>query len=408
MRAWRDRASAHSESPHGEGNNVDAKREGEATPSDVRGSLPSQVRETSNGDRAIGPAVDAMRALSDDERRRLGFDGSGRLSHPAGATVRPAGVVSPLAAARFSMPVVDAPGSPRADMGTRGEGRTDERPPIGWLQERVFRPANYVFLRAMGRLPATQTHIAALADVDATVLRKRTLGGGINGSFVLELSNGAKGVWKPSAAEHMKQMRDCIEGDHQARREAAAYLVDVWLGHLAQVPPTVYREVEGEAGALMAFVEGRPAGSERHAPNRPPRRSDGPEFDDYRHIAIFDHVIGNLDRHSGNWLVKDDGSLVPIDHGIAFPLHNGAPGHHKFAFNRPLQLRETELAALQHLLDHRVEVEAQLGPLLAKEAVSAMFERVGVMVAKGTTDHAWRAYGHPLEQRMLEGVPFAV
>lgn len=372
---------------------------------DVAGDIrPAEPRATSEAPRADAPPVreaSAPTELRDDERIRVGLAATDRVpSTPAGVE-RPHGLVSPLAAVRFAAPRIKVAGDPKS---TGGRGLA-ERSPGGWLQERMFRPASYLLMRATGRLPAVTTSLEALSDPDATVLRKRKLGGGINGSFVLELSNGAKAVWKPSAAEHMKQMRDCIEGDHQARREAAAFLVDGWLGHLARVPPTLYREVEGEAGALMAFVEGKPAASERREANSPPRRSDGPEYEDYRRIAIFDHVIGNLDRHSGNWLVKNDGALVPIDHGIAFPLHNGAPGHHKFAFYRPLKLRESELAALRNLLDHREQVAAQLEPLLAQESVHAMFERVDVMVAKGTTDHGWRAYGHAIEQTLLAGVP---
>lgn len=35
-------------------------------------------------------------------------------------------------------------------------------------------------------------------------------------------------------------------------------------------------------------------------------------------IGLLDYLIGNLDRNTGNFIVKDDGTLVPIDHGLAF------------------------------------------------------------------------------------------
>jgi hypothetical protein len=35
-------------------------------------------------------------------------------------------------------------------------------------------------------------------------------------------------------------------------------------------------------------------------------------------MGIFDAVIGNLDRHRGNWLNSQSGRLYGIDHGYAF------------------------------------------------------------------------------------------
>lgn len=99
---------------------------------------------------------------------------------------------------------------------------------------------------------------AALLDTQATVVSRRSLGGGINATEIVELSNGVKAVWKPSAGEYMTKLRDNLEEDHQARREAAAYLIDKALGHVAGAPPTVLRSLEGKQGALMLFVEGTP------------------------------------------------------------------------------------------------------------------------------------------------------
>ncbi len=35
--------------------------------------------------------------------------------------------------------------------------------------------------------------------------------------------------------------------------------------------------------------------------------------------AAFDFLIGNTDRHDGNWMIKADGKMMLIDHGLTFP-----------------------------------------------------------------------------------------
>lgn len=342
--------------------------------------------------------------LDDARRAQLGLETHRPVTSSWAQGLPSAGRLSPLAAVRFANAVPDPSASQPAE--SLGESKPATGSPTkSWDEEKRVRSAQYWLRRMTGRLPELQRGEAVLRDTDATVIRKRRLGGGINGSFILEMSNGAKGVWKPSASEYMKQLRDCVEEDHQARREAAAYIVDSWMGHLAKVPPTVYREVEGQAGAFMEFVDGKPP--DLYSPKRDasvPLRSAGPQFDDYRRVAIFDHVIGNLDRHSANWMVQKEGELIPIDHGLAFPLKNGTPGAHKFYFNKPLQLRPEEREALQNLVQNRRSAELELAPLLAPEAIASMFERVETMLQKGTTDNGWRGGGSELEQRALEGV----
>src|SRR5277367_375169 len=61
-------------------------------------------------------------------------------------------------------------------------------------------------------------------------------------------------------------------------------------------------------------------------------------------VALLDLVTLNSDRHGDNLLIADDGSLVPIDHGCAFPLDdkeghtriaNGLSGPHNFVLRLP-------------------------------------------------------------------------
>lgn len=338
----------------------------------------------------VPPSVPAAAPAAAD-LERVGLEGPARapLAPPASREpLRADGTCSPLGA-RFaqlrpatSPPAVakDPAGAPAA---AHGQGGGPLAPLRSWLQ------------RLTAPLPELRRGEAYIADADAHVVRQKKLGGGVNGSFVVHLSNGAKGVWKPSAHEDMRPLRSCIEEDHQARREAAAYAVDRWLSHYAGVPPTVYRDLGGEAGALMEFV---PASASVTVREQASRALEGPAHEDYRRMAIFDHIIGNLDRHSGNWLVGEEGRLVPIDHGLAFPLQNGDPGGHKFFFVKPFPLRPDELSRLREFLSHRQEIRAELGALLAPEAVEALFERVEQMIEQGATNKDWRGGGSSFEK----------
>lgn len=222
---------------------------------------------------------------------------------------------------------------------------------------------------------------ARLRDPQAVETGKQRIRAGSNGNYLVSLSTDVAAVWTPTATESRAgEFRPHLEEKRMAQREEAAYVVDRFLGHLARVPPCVASGLEGRAGALKLFV---PCG---------PCAERGTEVgeEDYRRIAIFDHVIGNLDRHHGNWLVDETGRPVPIDHGLAFPLANGDQGHTNFNFDRTFELNDEEQARLAGFLERRDEVARELSPLLNPRAVAAMFERVEAMLATGRVSHAWR------------------
>lgn len=97
-----------------------------------------------------------------------------------------------------------------------------------------------------------------------------------------------------------------------AAREVLTYRVDQMLG-FGRVPPTAI--VDGPEGygrgSIMDFVPSR----------------DGRSITKYdrlqRHqMAVLDYIIGNTDRHAGNYrtVMSPEGpQIVAIDHGLTFP-----------------------------------------------------------------------------------------
>ena len=95
-----------------------------------------------------------------------------------------------------------------------------------------------------------------------------------------------------------------------ARREVAAYLVDLALGW-NQVPPTVFRP-DGPLGpgSLQLFIEHDP---EYHYFNFSPQ-----DRQRLRPVALFDLLINNADRKGSHILFDPNRKIWLIDHGICF------------------------------------------------------------------------------------------
>ena len=167
----------------------------------------------------------------------------------------------------------------------------------------------------------------------------------------------------------------------QAKREEAAYLVDRQLGHFARVPPAVSTGLEGREGSLKLLMS-------EISEDQSDRASFPPN--DVRRMALFDHIIGNLDRHSGNFLKSRDDRPIPIDHGLAFPTANGEQGHVNFHFDATFQLNPAEKSMLKTFKKDRSKVEKDLSGLLEPEAVEAMYQRVDRMLELGWISHEWR------------------
>lgn len=222
-----------------------------------------------------------------------------------------------------------------------------------------------------------------------TEVGKKKLGGGGNRSYLVELDTGPVAVWKPKAGQKPGKSRNQLHpNQNEGKVEAAAYLVDRALGHLARVPPASSSGLEGREGTLCLYL-----------PQTTPAKDLGERDmlysllkpEDTRRITLFDHVIGNLDRHGGNWLIDPKGRPIPIDHGLAFPLGNENQGFHNFDFSETFMLNPEETARLQQFTEQRPEIEGQLQGLLSSAAVDAMFERVEKMLQSGSICQQWRS-----------------
>ncbi len=240
---------------------------------------------------------------------------------------------------------------------------------------------------------------ALLSDPEATIAERVKLGENFtNPVYLVRLSNGVVGIWKQENQEYHRALRSKIPPRQEGRREAFGYEIDQAMGHLARVPPAVYREFNGQAGTIQLFVPNTTpdAKSERHL---------RPEQDRYQDIAIYDHVTGNLDRHDFN-LLHDPTSSIPIDQGLILPEDNEDQGAHNFLFADQVQLRQRHRDSLEDVLESIPELEEKATLLkLDLEGVEAMEERVDFMLATGATSNFWRG-GDDFPTTFAEGLRY--
>lgn len=141
----------------------------------------------------------------------------------------------------------------------------------------------------------------------------KPLNSGANTTVFVELKDDGSGVFKPKNGEKA-DLRDHIKAGTYFNRERAAYLVDRFLG-FNLVPPTVIREIDGEIGSLQQFVPD----SKTIYEIPKDELVKGTLQQELKKLWIFDYIIYNSDRHSGNFLIKPaEERIYAIDNGLSF------------------------------------------------------------------------------------------
>lgn len=239
--------------------------------------------------------------------------------------------VFPGAAGPPPVPIVPAPVArparePRAPRPKRAPAPKVPKAERPKAQRAAARPATKA-----APAPAVPTKAAAAATELATaeVVSVQALGGGVNVTQIVTL-RGADGqtfkaVFKPTKGEKFildgRPVRTSVMNKQVtlAEREAAAYRVDALLG-TKLVPETIMRTMpRSGAGSLQRFVDG--AITQHEATGGMSAR--GMSEDELYRFSVLDMLIGNTDRHAGNFMVQrisgQPKRYIAIDHGYSFP-----------------------------------------------------------------------------------------
>ena len=208
------------------------------------------------------------------------------------------------------------------------------------------------------------------------------LGGGVSVTYKVKLEDGTKGNFKPAAGE--RNMRDGIRSGQQTEREAGAWDVAKIVGMDDMVAPAVERECTVPEfqgfrhlaagtyrGVLCRWQEGT-VGSEIYGDDA--KKYDGEV--DIQRAAMFDFVIGNTDRHHGNWVIGGstrDGKMLLIDHGLAFS-ERGTSGNNDLLERVGL---DHQLAPIERFAKPYIENKSKIIEALRKRGLpQAAIDRV--------------------------------
>jgi hypothetical protein len=214
----------------------------------------------------------------------------------------------------------------------------------------------------------------------------RALGGGVSVTRIVIFDDGSKGVFKPHSGEAFHMRRDIVDG-FQTERETGAWEVAKLCKMDDLVTPCVEREYEGERGAVQEFNNGAKIAHEAGSS----RMYDGKK--DIQRMAAFDFIIGNEDRHPGNWMITDDNKIRAIDHGLCFPDTHYSRGVNDYTLRHAETLKDmTPKALAKPYVENKQEIMAALKKRgLSEGAVSGVGRRIDVLAE--STD--WKTLHDP-------------
>ena len=149
--------------------------------------------------------------------------------------------------------------------------------------------------------------------------------------------------------------------------EIAAYKLDRILG-LQMVPVAVERRVGGERGLVQYWVEGAHNETDR-IQQKLQYDSDCSFLRQQQLINVFDVLVHNLDRNTGNILYDRDWQVWMIDHTRAFSTEQGRPPELR---NAPIVVSPQMRAALANVTESRL---ATLAPYLHIRQIRALVAR---------------------------------
>lgn len=162
--------------------------------------------------------------------------------------------------------------------------------------------------------PASAT--GRVSDEDFTAARggekaSKKLSKPDNGSHVelVTFGDGSKAIYKASKSD-----TDTAKSEFDAE-QLGAHVAEA----LGLKPPKMHRTDDDKA--YFDYVDsGRVAGSIPSLAESDDSMHTGEFHDsrDGRRIGLLDALVENPDRHQGNWIVHDDGSITPIDHGLSW------------------------------------------------------------------------------------------
>jgi hypothetical protein len=253
----------------------------------------------------VAPAAAAVPAPAAPVAAAAGGGGGGRVGGGGGLAAGGGGAepVTPPAGGGGAEPVTPPAGGGGAEPVAPPAGGADGGP--AWESSAWCTPGlRRQILEAIRQQGGHRDERSLLGGKPTDV---KTVRGGTNTTMRVELDNGAVGYFKPfdGVADQIAKGYG-QDSSQQPVHEAAAWRLASQMGSPWSeiVPPVVIREINGRLGSFAVERPGRP--------NLDPWHTG-----EWREAAFFDCLVGQQDRHPGNYLVAGD-RIALIDHGYTF------------------------------------------------------------------------------------------
>jgi hypothetical protein len=205
------------------------------------------------------------------------------------------------------------------------------------------------------------------------------IGSSRNDTYLMEIE-GERYIFKPLNRNDISRYGQ----DMQPINEVAAYKLDAFI-EFDLVPPTFLYHVPEHRAPGVLYEDA--IGSLQLWGGRPKVPGEEFSYPEQERMVVFDYIIGNPDRHTDNLLVGENGQLVLIDNGVAFPDPN-IPGpaidHGNYGFSRGsgVPLSDDVLNKLWYIdLVELVSVLRTTG--LSDGAVNGVIDRIHLVRANG-------------------------
>jgi len=170
-----------------------------------------------------------------------------------------------------------------------------------YLSDFMYQEAAWEHLRAGDNTTANRLLDTLRQILESQPVSIKSLGKSIHVSkpYIITFRNDVRAIFKVENSDSLGPVN----------REEAVYKLDRFLG-FNFTPMTITRAVQFpdgtvRQGSVMYFIR-----------NCESAMDAGLEKNDK--LKLFDAIIGNSDRHLNNWLVRDNGEIVAIDHNRAF------------------------------------------------------------------------------------------
>lgn len=130
-------------------------------------------------------------------------------------------------------------------------------------------------------------------------------GGAMGDTSKAELEDGGEAI---------RKSHKFVFGQNPRRQADAEQLASVLAEAVGAPTPAVYRQ-DGKT-IFMGFVVGKQAAMANWE-----QRAKAFESPDAKRLGLLDAMVGNGDRHDGNWMITPAGKPVGIDHGLAWSIN---------------------------------------------------------------------------------------